>query len=168
MKKSSPRTLRGLRGLLRDDRGMSTTGTLGFSLTWFVIFFVFMMNVQLGQLFHRRDVVDHAAALAADSAQKSYCAKSENRSAAEQEALKATMPILQTASNQPQQDCKVSIRPGGEGGSSDPGAKPLEVSLECSFDCKIPIAAQVMCKQGKASFASKLKTVALGCDGQGT
>ncbi len=61
-----------IRELLRDTRGEATTNTLGFALTWFVTFFVFLMNVQLGQLFHRRDVVDHAAAVAADTAKKTY------------------------------------------------------------------------------------------------
>ena len=152
--------------LLRDERGQAATQTvLGFSLTWFVLFFVFLMNVQLGQLFHRRDVVDHAAAIAADSAKKGYCAKDENASVTEQTALKVIQPLLRIATSQ-EQDCKLTVRPTN-GATSDPGAKELDVSLECSFDCKIPVAAQVMCKSGRASFASKQKTMALGCDGRG-
>jgi hypothetical protein len=151
------------RSLLEDDGGQVATSTLGFSLTWFLIFSTFLMDVQLGQLFPRRDVVDHAAALAADSATKTYCARGENASASEQEALRAIDPLLVTATSQ--KSCGLTVRPSG--GSADPGAKPLDVTLECSFDCKIPVAAQVMCKQGKVSFASKLKTVALGCDGKG-
>lgn len=142
----------------------SSVGTLASSLTFFVTFFVFMMNVQLGQLFHRRDAVDHAAAIAADTAKKTYCAKEEDKGATEQAAKEAFEPVLETAAGQ--NECSVQIRPQGEG--SDPGAKELEVALECRFPCQIPVAAQVMCKSGNVTFASKLKTVALGCDGKGT
>jgi hypothetical protein len=149
--------------LLRDDRGEVTTNTLGFALTWFTTFFVFLMNVQLGQLFHRRDVVDHAAAVAADTAKKTYCMKEENKSATEQEAKKAIKNVLDTAGGN--EACQLSINASGSG--SDPGAKPLDVKLECNFDCKVPIAAQFMCKGGKSKLDAKLKTVAMGCDGKG-
>ena len=150
--------------LLRDTRGEATTNTLGFALTWFVVFFVFLMNVQLGQLFHRRDVVDHAAAVAADTAKKTYCMKEENKSATEQEAKRAIKSVLDTAGGN--EACQLSI--DARGGGSDPGAKPLEVKLQCSFDCQVPIAAQVMCKGGKSQLDAKLETVAMGCDGKGS
>ena len=148
----------------RDTRGEVTTNTLGFALTWFVAFFVFLMNVQLGQLFHRRDVVDHAAAIAADVARKTYCVKEEDKSATEQEAKKAIKNVLDSAGGN--EACKLSVN--ASGGSSDPGAKSLEVKLECSFDCKVPIAAQVMCKGGASKLDAKIDTVALGCDGKGS
>ena len=151
-------------GLLRDTRGEITSNTLGFALTWFVAFFVFLMNVQLGQLFHRRDVVDHAAAIAADVAKKTYCMKEEDKGATEQEAKKAIKNVLDSAGGN--EACKLSIN--ASGGSSDPGAKGLEVKLECSFDCKVPIAAQVMCKGGTSKLDAKIETVALGCDGKGS
>lgn len=157
---------RTLRRLLSDERGDATTNLLGFSLTWFVIFFVFLMNVQLGQLFHRRDVVDHAVALAADSATKTYCARGGDSAATEQEALRGIDPVLLTAASSDGRSCSLRVRPAA-GGGVDPGAAELDVSLECSFDCKIPVAAQVMCKSGRVTFASKLKSVALGCDGRG-
>ena len=153
----------GLR-LFRDTRGEVTTNTLGFALTWFVAFFVFLMNVQLGQLFHRRDVVDHAAAIAADVAKKTYCMKEEDKSATEQEAKKAIRSVLDSAGGN--EACKLSV--DAKGGGGDPGAKALEVKLECSFDCKVPIAAQFMCKGGTSKLDAKLETVALGCDGRGS
>ena len=151
-------------GLLRDTGGEVTTNTLGFALTWFVAFFVFLMNVQLGQLFHRRDVVDHAAAIAADVAKKTYCMKEEDKSATEQEAKKAIRNVLDSAGGN--EACKLSVN--ASGGSSDPGAKSLEVKLECSFDCKVPLAAQFMCKGGTSKLDAKIDTVALGCDGKGS
>ena len=151
--------------LLKDTRGEATTNTMAFALTWFVTFFVFLMNVQLGQLFHRRDVVDHAAAVAADTAKKTYCMKEENKGATEQAAKKAIKDFLDTAGGS--EACQLSINASGGGGGGDPGAKPLDVKLECNFDCKIPIAAQVMCKGGKSKLDAKLKTVAMGCDGKG-
>ena len=153
-----------MKGLLHDTRGEVTTNTLGFALTWFVTFFVFLMNVQLGQLFHRRDVVDHAAAIAADTAKKTYCMKEEDKSATEQEAKKAIKNVLDSAGGN--EACKLSVN--ASGGSSDPGAKSLEVKLECSFDCKVPLAAQVMCKGGTSKLDAKIATVALGCDGKGS
>ena len=153
------------RRLLCDTSGEVTTNTLGFALTWFVAFFVFLMNVQLGQLFHRRDVVDHAAAIAADSAKKTYCMKEEDKSATEQEAKRAIKNVLDTAGGN--EACKLSVAARGAGGS-DSGAKNLEVRLECSFDCLVPIAAQVMCKGGVTKLEAKLETVALGCDGKGS
>ena len=158
------RAARSLRSLLRDTRGEATTNTLGFALTWFVAFSVFLMNVQHGQLFHRRDVVDHAAAIAADTAKKTYCMKEEDRSATEQEAKRAIKNVLDSAGGN--EACKLSISESG--GASDPGAKGLEVKLECSFDCKVPIAAQVMCKGGVSKLDAKLNTVAMGCDGKGS
>lgn len=152
-----------IRAFLRDTRGETVTNHLGFALTWFCIFFTFLMNVQLGQLFHRRDVVDHAAAVAADTAKKTYCMKEENTSATEAEAKRAIDKVLDTAGGN--EACKLSV--SSKGASSDPGAKPLEVKLECSFDCKIPIAAQVMCNGGKSKLDAKLQTVAMGCDGKG-
>jgi hypothetical protein len=62
--------------------------------------------------------------------------------------------------------CKLSV--DARGGASDPGAKGLEVKLQCSFDCKVPIAAQVMCKGGTSRLDAKIETVALGCDGKGS
>ena len=152
------------KGLLHDTRGEVTTNTLGFALTWFVAFFVFLMNVQLGQLFHRRDVVDHAAAIAADVAKKTYCMKEEDKSATEQEAKKAIKNVLDSAGGN--EACKLSVN--ASGGSSDPGARGLEVKLECNFDCKVPLAAQFMCKGGTSKLDAKIDTVALGCDGKGS
>jgi len=152
-----------LKALFRDTRGEATTNTLGFALTWFVTFFTFLMNVQLGQLFHRRDVVDHAGAVAADTAKKTYCMKEEDKSATEAEAKKAINAVLDSAGGN--EACQVSINPQGEG--SDPGSKTLEVKLQCKFPCKVPIAAQVMCSGGKSEIDAKLTTVAMGCDGKG-
>jgi len=147
----------------KDSRGEMTGGQLSFALTWTCTFFTFLMNVQLGQIFHRRDVVDHAAAIAADTAKKTYCMKEENKSATEQEALRTIKNVLDTAGGN--EACKLTI--DAKGSSSDPGAKPLDVQLKCDFDCKIPIASQFMCKGGKTKLEAKIETVAMGCDGKG-
>ena len=137
--------------------------TLAFGMTFLISGTVFLCNVQLGQLCYRRDVVDHAAAVAADTAKKTYCMKEENKSATEAEAKRSINKVLDTAGGN--EACKLSIDSKGSG--SDPGAKALEVRLECSFDCKVPIAAQVMCTGGKSKLDAKLQTVAMGCDGKG-
>jgi hypothetical protein len=150
-----------MRRLLADSRGGVSENLLGFSLTWFVIFFVFLMNVELGQLFYRRDVVDHVTSIATDTANKSYCKNDENITATEADALRAIDAVLDTAGGR----CLVSVKPAG--GAADPGAKPLDVGVKCAFPCKVPIAAQFMCKNGQTTMASKQRTVALGCDGKG-
>jgi hypothetical protein len=141
-----------------------TTNLLAFSITWFLIFSTFLMNVQLGQLFNRRDVVDHAAAIAADIANKTYCAMNESSSAAEQEAKQGIEPLIMTATSA-SRSCEVTVRPSG-GGGGDEGATPLDVEVKCTFACNVPIGAQVMCKGGKVDFEAKTKVVALGCDGR--
>lgn len=151
-----------VRRLLRDERGNTTTNMLTHTLTWFTTMFVFLMNVQMGQLFYRRDVVDHAASVASDVATKTYCQKGENGSAAESEAKKSIQALEETAG---MSSCKLQVQ--GKGGGE--GAAPIETTLTCDFECKIPIASQFMCRNGgKAKFESKLKTTALGCDGKGS
>ncbi len=154
-----------IRKFARDDRGDAQSNTLGFTLTYFVTGSVFLCNVQLGQLCYRRDVVDHAAALAADTALKTYCAKQESSSAAESAAEKAIDPVMTTINGQ--NKCTVQVQPTG-GGSSDQGSQDLEVSIDCEIPCDVPLGAQVMCHDGKVTFNAKKKTAAMGCDGQGS
>ena len=150
-----------MRRLALDTRGEAASNTFQFSATWFVTFFVFLMNVLLGQLFYRRDAVDHGAAVAADIAKKTYCMKEENAGATEAEAKKAIKNLLETSGG----SCKLTITPRGAAG--DPGSKKLEVALSCSFECNVPIASNVMCDDGHVVFESKLQTVSMGCDGKG-
>lgn len=152
-----------LRLLLRDTRGDATTGTFGFAITWFTTFFVFLMNVQLGQLAYRRDAVDHSAAVAADTAKKTYCMTEENKGATEAAAEKSIRNVMQTVGGD--NACKLTVTPRGN--ETDPGAKRLAVKISCSFPCKIPVAAQFMCSDGQSKFESELETVSMGCDGKG-
>jgi hypothetical protein len=141
---------------------MTVTG-MTWQVTYFITGMTFLSNVQLGQLFHRRDAVDHAAAIAADTAKKTYCANQESSSASESAIQKAIDPVMQTVGGQ--QACKVEVQPSGTG--SDPGSQDLDVNLDCQFPCNVPVAAQVMCHGGKANFKAKKKTASMGCDGQG-
>jgi hypothetical protein len=90
--------------------------------------------------------------------------KEEDKSATEQEAKKAIKNVLDSAGGN--EACKLTVN--ASGGASDPGAKGLEVKLECNFDCKVPIAAQVMCRGGSSKLDAKVQTVAMGCDGKGS
>jgi hypothetical protein len=74
-------------------------------------------------------------------------------------------PLLNTISTNQSKDCKVSVVPNGE--AADPGAKALQVGLDCQVDCLVPNPLVPLCTDGKAAFSSKLKTVATGCDGEG-
>ncbi len=152
-----------VRKLLADTRGEAISNTLGFAVTSFVVFFVFFMNVQLGQIFFRRDAVDHAGAVAADTAKKTFCAKEENRAATERAAVLAVKDLLETAGGA--DACTVAVTPRGT--LEDPGSRRLEVTVQCAFPCKIPVAAQVMCRGGIARIQTKIDTVSMGCDGRG-
>jgi hypothetical protein len=154
----------------------------GFSMStsWYALFSVFLMNVQLGQNYHQRDMVDHAAAVAADTVTKTLCADTKDYggvpqgqySGAREKAVKdATSPILDLVA--PKNACKVSAKSGGAAGGSADGKKQMDVSVNCEIPCNVPFAAQIMCKGGPGkshvNFEAKQKATATGCDsGSGT
>jgi len=153
----------------------------GFSMStsWYALFGVFLMNVQLGQNYHQRDMVDHAAAVAADTTTKTLCADKKDfggvpqgqfTGAREKAVQDATSPILDLVA--PKNACKVSAKSGAAAGASgasgasgaDDGKKQMDVSVKCEIPCSVPFAAQLMCKGGKVSFEAKQKATATGCD----
>jgi hypothetical protein len=163
--------------LLRDTRGSASTQLLSFSPTWFVVFGVFMMNVQLVRSSVQRDMVDHATALAADATMKTLCADGQDfggaaageLTGARADAVRASIePVLGLVSSDTKR-CRVTTRPTqGGAGSSASGARAVEVELTCEFPCEIPIAAHVMCSGSPphVTFSAKQTTVAMGCDTQ--
>ena len=150
-----------MRRFLRDESGNAITELLAFSPTWLIVFGVFLMNVQLGRNCVQRDVVDHATAIAADIASKTYCQKQGPTPQAAMTA--AVTPLLQMASvaNNP---CTVNATPSGVGGG-DPGSIPLTVEMTCSFPCTVPFASHFMCQNGSVNLSAQQTTVAMGCDG---
>lgn len=158
--------------LLQDDRGSATTQLLSLSPLWFIVFGVFLMNVQLGRSYLQRDMVDHATAVAADATMKTLCADARDfggvplgafTGARERAVREAIDPLLELVSSEPRA-CTLAVHPRGEGGS--PGTQAVEVELRCDFPCDIPIAAQAMCSGSprRVRFAAKRTTVAMGCD----
>jgi hypothetical protein len=146
--------------LLHDDAGNAITELLAFSPTWLIVFGVFLMNVQLGRNCVQRDVVDHATAIAADIASKTYCQK---QGESPQQAIASRIqPLLQMASSA-DNPCTVKTTPSARGGS-DPGSVPLDVEMTCHFPCTIPFASTFMCTGGQVSLTAKQSTVAMGCD----
>jgi len=104
-------------------------------------------------------MVDHATAIAADIASKTYCQK---QGPAPQQAITAAIqPLMQLASsaNNP---CTVKATPSGGGG--DPGSVPLDVEITCTFPCTVPFASKFMCQGGNVNFTATQTTVAMGCD----
>lgn len=150
---------------LRDTSGNAVTEALSFSPTWFVVFGVFLMNVQLGRNYEQRDMVDHAASLAADAVMKNVCDSADGT--LEGQSLAAVnaqvQPLFQLVSSA-KNPCKVTATPSG-GESSVSGARPLEVDVTCKFPCTIPFASNLMCTGGFVTFTAKQRTVAMGCDG---
>jgi hypothetical protein len=151
----------GLARLVRDESGNVITEMLAFSPTWLIVFGVFLMNVQLGRNCVQRDMVDHATAIGADIASKTYCQKQGPQP--QQAITTAIQPLMQLASsaNNP---CTVQVTPSG-GGGGDSGSVPLDVQITCQFPCTVPFASKFMCQGGNVNFTATQSTVAMGCDG---
>jgi hypothetical protein len=154
--------------LLLDTSGDFVTNGLSFSPTWLVVFGVFLMNVQLGRNYEQRDMVDHAAALAADAVMKNACdnsagAPSGTLSGATLDAVdKAVVPLFDLVSSA-KNPCRVTARPT-DSGLSTSGAREIDVEVTCRFPCTVPFASALMCTDGHVTYTSKQKTVAMGCD----
>lgn len=163
--------------LARDERGGLLENVSSLSLSWFAMFSVFLMNVQLGQSYHQRDLVDHAASVAADAAAKTLCAdpkdfdgvaRGDYRGARARAVESAARPILDLAATS--DACHVTARPKAAAeAASGGGTKEIEVQVDCEIPCRIPLAAQAMCSGSPAhvTFQAKQKAVAMGCDGGG-
>ncbi|WP_394836794.1 hypothetical protein LVJ94_07785 [Pendulispora rubella] len=156
---------------LSDTNGSGVSNMFAFAPTWFIVSGVFLMNVQLSRNYMQRDMVDHAAAIAADTAMKTICADGRDFGGASQgeftggraSAIRASVdPVLGLASNDAQ-TCQVTARPK-HGGT--PGSRQVEVEVRCEFPCDLPFAAQMMCSGSPrhVTFVAKQTTVAMGCD----
>jgi hypothetical protein len=159
--------------LARDDRGGALENLSSTTMSWYVLFSVFLMNVQLGQSHHQRDMVDHAASVAADTVTKTLCADAKDyggvpegqyagaRAAAVNQAVEPILGLVAPAGA-----CHVTVKPKGAGAGGDPGAKEMDVEISCEIPCNVPLAAQVMCQGTPAhvSLDAKQKAVATGCD----
>ncbi len=153
-----------IRRFLADVSGNAVTESLSFSPTWFILFGVFLMNVQLGRNYEQRDMVDHAASVAADAVMKNVCDSSDGSlsGAALDEVNTAVQPLFQLVSSA-KNPCRVTARPSGQS-SSVSGARALDVEVSCRFPCTIPIASAAMCNDGFVTYSATQKTVAMGCD----
>jgi hypothetical protein len=163
-----------VRRVLRDDRGGAMENLGSMSISWYVMFSVFLMNVQLGQSYHQRDMVDHAASVAADTVTKTLCADAKDyggvapgnyQGARKQAVDDAVSPILGLVA--PKDACKLDVKNSSTaGGGGDPGKKDMSVGIACEIPCRVPFAAQVMCKGSPrhVSFQSKRAATVTGCD----
>lgn len=159
--------------LARDDRGGAMENLSSTTMSWYVMFSVFLMNVQLGQSYHQRDMVDHATSVAADTVTKTLCADAKDFGGVPlgqyagdraKAVNKAVEPILGLVA--PKDACRVSVKPKGGAGAADPANKAMDVEISCEIPCNIPLAAQIMCKGSPAhvSFEAKQTAIATGCD----
>jgi hypothetical protein len=158
--------------LLKDTRGSAQSNMLSFAPTWFVVFGVFLMNVQLSRNYMQRDMVDHAAAVAADTAMKVMCADTQDYGAPMGEfaggraaAIKRSVDSTLKLASKHEDACKVTATPKGQ---TESGGREIEVEVNCEFPCEVPFAAQLMCSGGATSkhvtLVKKQTTVAMGCD----
>jgi hypothetical protein len=139
-----------------DTRGHVTTNLLTQGLTFCLVGGVFLSNSQLSRSYVQRDAVDHAAAVAADTAMKTYCDSRSDRAGAPRASV---LPLLEAAGAR---SCQVTAAPVGVTPSA---GRILDVSVDCSFPCPIVYAAATMCHAGMLRFVQHKKTVAMGCDG---
>lgn len=153
----------------------SAANVLSTTVSWSVLFGVFLMNVQLTQAAHQRDMVDHATAVAADTVTKTLCASAKDfggrpegayGGARELAVWKATEPLLGLVA--PAGACRIRVTPAAAV-SIDPGAREMNVEVSCDIPCRIPFAAEVMChgSPSKLSFKGTQRAVAMGCDAGG-
>src|SRR5882672_5005211 len=107
----------------KDTRGSAQSNMLSFAPTWFVVFGVFLMNVQLSRNYMQRDMVDHATSVAADTAMKVMCADSQDYGGAAMgefsggraEAIRRSVePTLHLASSHNNDVCKVTATQKGQ------------------------------------------------------
>ncbi|MBS2015305.1 MAG: hypothetical protein JST00_20630 [Deltaproteobacteria bacterium] len=144
------------------------------TVSWSVLFGVFLMNLELGRAAHQRDMVDHAAAVAADTVTKTLCASAKDYAgmpegayggAREAAVWKAVGPRLDLVA--PPGACRIRATPAGP--SLDPGVREMSVEVSCEIPCRIPFAAEIMCHGSPRSltFKASQRAVAMGCDAGG-
>jgi hypothetical protein len=161
-----------VKNLWTDTEGSAATSFMSLAPTWFVVFSVFLMNVQLSRNYVQRDVVDHAASLAADAAMKVACADAQDYggssagdlSGERLDAVNASIQNVLSLVSSGGKECHVSGRPSAGSGAS--GGRTIDVEVTCDFACTIPIAAQVMCSGSPphVTFSAHQTAVAMGCD----
>jgi hypothetical protein len=159
---------------LRDDtRGDLIATTMSLAMSMFVVSGIFLLNTQLNKAYIQRDMVDHAAALAADAANKVLCA---NSSATGGDALGSTtgsradtvrnavQPLLNLVAAQDQ--CKIEYLQGDSPVSQVQPDQQLDVQVTCTIPCSVPFAAARMCNGSPPSLTYKAKQSIqpVGCD----
>ena len=157
----------------RLSRGVAPVELLAYIPLWSVMFGAFLYNAQVNRLSVGRDVLDHAAAVAADTATKVLCDSAPElagtplgrpdgaRAAAVEERV---LPLLDLVTDA-RRKCRIAYR-DGDGGpvrrvqdASDPA-----VHIECEVPCPIPFAAQALCRGQSLALASSHPVRPAGCD----
>ncbi len=163
-----------MRRLLGDERGFAGMNVLSFGVMWSGVCGIFLMNVQFGRHFIRRDFVDHATAVAADAASKIVCAdpaayggapRGQLGGARQAAVFQVIAPLLSQVTSSPDA-CALTLEDAPGVSPTSPGALPIDVALSCTFPCEIPFAANAMCTgtPPQVVFTAHQTTVAAGCD----
>ena len=158
--------------LLDEETGSASTQLLSWAPVWFIVFGVFLMNVQLGRNFLQRDMVDHATSVAADTTMKTLCADAADYGGVppgefagkRASAVRETIAPLLSLVSRDDQACRLKVTGGAA--PSEAGTRNVAIELTCDFPCEIPIAAQIMCSGAPkhVTFVARRSTVAMGCD----
>jgi len=155
----------------RETRAEIVPTLLGFFITWLFVTCWFFMNLQFARLAYRRDVVDHMAFVAGDVARKTYCAGGQSLQAA-RDAASGAIEALRSTSVGAGDSCKLHVQTSDDtagaelvNAAANPAAASLDVMVECTFVCSVPVAAQVLCKRGRTMIEARRNVTALGCDG---
>ncbi len=161
------------RRLGRDDRGELISTTMSLTVSMFVVSGIFLLNTQLNKAYIQRDMVDHAAALAADAANKILCANSSavggdslgSTTGSRADAVKAAVqPVLNLVAEQDQ--CKIEYLQGDSPVTKVEPDQQLDVQVTCTIPCSVPFAAAHMCQGSPPSltYQAKQSIQPVGCD----
>ena len=165
--------LQQLRRLRADTRGELVSTTLSLVVSMFVVSGIFLLNTQLNKAYIQRDMVDHAASLAASAANKILCANSDavggdslgsTTGSRAQTVKNAVQPVLSLVAEPDQ--CKIEYLQGDAPVTKVQPDQQLDVQVTCTIPCSVPFAAARMCEGTPASLTYKAKQSIqpTGCD----
>lgn len=163
-----------LRRLLRDEGGSALTNLFSMATAMPVAVGFSFLTMQIFQSSHHRDMIDHAASIAADSVTKSLCSNSKDFGGVPRGVYAGGRQLYveqQVRSRLAQyvanDKCRVSVKPSkASATSADFGSLPMDVEVSCDAPCNFPFAAQLLCTGSPRhlKLTATRTAVPMGCD----
>lgn len=165
---------RRVRDLARDEHGSAVTNVLSMATAMPVAVGFSFLTMQLFQSSYHRDMVDHAASVAADAMTKSLCSNTDKfggtprgaytgaRQAYVEERVRSQMAQVGSKDK-----WRITAKPGTSAATTpDLGSMPMDVEVAFDAPCSFPFAAQILCEGSPRHLSLKASqsAVAMGCD----